>query len=110
MKTRREFLLQAGVTSAAMSLPWANVAIAQQQLPRRPIPGTEETLPVIGLGNARVFLEGEMSTARELMEILRDHGGSYMDCIFNARTTSLMIGTCGTRSSGMALLFALYSG
>ena len=87
MKTRREFLVQAGATSAAMSLPWANVALAQQQLPRRPIPGTDETLPVIGLGNARGFCEGDMSTARELMEILRKHGGSYMDCIFNARTT-----------------------
>ena len=87
MGTRREFLRHAGVASAALTVPWARVAMAQQQLPTRPIPGTDETLPIIGLGNARVFLEGEMGTARELMEILRDHGGSYMDCIFNARTT-----------------------
>ena len=87
MSTRREFLGQASLASAALTLPWTNVALAQQQLPRRSIPVTGETLPIIGLGNARVFLEGEMETARELMEILRDHGGSYMDCIFDARTT-----------------------
>ena len=74
MATRREFLRHAGVASAALTVPWARVATAQQQLPRRPIPGTDETLPIIGLGNARVFLEGEMETARELMEILRDRG------------------------------------
>jgi diketogulonate reductase-like aldo/keto reductase len=87
MQSRREFLKNTGVAASALSLPWAGVALAQQQLPRRPIPGTGESLPIIGLGNARVFLEGDLDAARELMEILRDHGGSYMDCIFNARNT-----------------------
>jgi diketogulonate reductase-like aldo/keto reductase len=87
MRTRRQFLAAAGAATAVLALPWADVAMAQQRLPRRPIPGTDESLPVIGLGNARVFLEGDMDTARELMEILRDNGGAYMDCIFQARTT-----------------------
>lgn len=78
---------KAGIATSALTLPWSLVANAQQKLPRRAIPGTDETLPVIGLGNGKVFLEGDMATSRELMEILRERGGSYMDCIFNARTT-----------------------
>ena len=91
MNTRREFLMQAGVATAALSLPWASVANAQQQLPRRAIPGTDEALPIVGLGNARVFLEGDMEASRELMGILRERGGSYIDCIFRARSTVAQI-------------------
>ena len=87
LNTRRDFLKQAGVATTALSLPWSMVANAQQQLPRRNIPGTSEGLPVVGLGNGRVFLEGDIDASRELMEILRERGGSYMDCIFQARNT-----------------------
>jgi len=87
LNTRRDFLKQAGIATSALSLPWGIVANAQQLLPRRAIPGTDEALPIIGLGNGRVFLDGDIETSRELMEILRDRGGSYMDCIFQARTT-----------------------
>ena len=87
MNTRRDFLKHSAATAAALSMPWAVIASAQEQLPRRTIPGTDEGLPIIGQGNARVFLEGDFDTARELMEVLRKHGGSYMDCIFNARNT-----------------------
>lgn len=96
MNTRRDFLKHSAVALSALSLSWAPAANAQQKLPRRTIPGTDEGLPVIGLGNGRAFLEGDMDTARELMEILREHGGSYMDCIFNARTTvARVIGELG---------------
>lgn len=91
LNTRREFLKRAGVATAALSLPWAVVANAQQQLPRRAIPGTDDALPIVGLGNGRVFLEGDMDTSRELMGILRERGGSYIDCIFRARSTVAQI-------------------
>jgi diketogulonate reductase-like aldo/keto reductase len=87
LNTRRDFLKQAGIATSALSLPWSLVASAQERLPKRLIPGTDEALPIVGLGNGKVFLEGDMSTSRELMEILRARGGSYMDCIFAARTT-----------------------
>jgi len=87
MTTRRNFLKHSAVVATALATPWAVAVQAQEQLPRRAIPGTGEGLPVIGQGNARVFLEGDLDTARELMQILREYGGSYMDCIFNARTT-----------------------
>ncbi len=85
MNTRRDFLKQAGIATTALSLPWSVVANAQQQLPRRVIPGTDETLPVIGLGTGGVFFEGDVDASRVLMEILREHGGSYMDCLYGAR-------------------------
>jgi diketogulonate reductase-like aldo/keto reductase len=78
-------LKQAGIATTALSLPWSVVANAQQQLPRRAIPGTDETLPVIGLGTGGVFFEGDVDASRVLMEILREHGGSYMDCLYGAR-------------------------
>jgi hypothetical protein len=67
------------------------VAHAQQQLPRRAIPGTDETPPIVGLGNGSVFLQGNVDVSRELMGILRDRGGSYIDCIFAARATAAQI-------------------
>lgn len=91
MNTRREFLKQAGVATSALSLPWSLVASAQEHLPRRAIPGTDEALPIVGLGNGKVFIEGDIDASRELMGILRDRGGSYMDCIFNARSTVAQI-------------------
>lgn len=85
MNTRRDFLKQTGIATAALSLPWSVVANAQPLLPRRAIPGTDETLPVIGLGTGGVFFEGDVDASRVLMEILREHGGSYMDCLYGAR-------------------------
>lgn len=87
MNTRREFLQQAGIAAAALSLPWSAVTHAQQLLPRRVIPGTSESLPIVGLGTGGVFIEGDVDTSRELMGILRERGGSYMDCLFAARDT-----------------------
>jgi diketogulonate reductase-like aldo/keto reductase len=86
LNTRREFLKQAGIATSAMTLPWSVVANAQQQLPRRAIPGTDETLPIVGLGTGGVFFEGDVGASRVLMEILRERGGSYMDCLYGART------------------------
>jgi len=91
LNTRREFLKQVGVATSALSLPWSIAANAQRRLPRRAIPGTDETLPIIGLGNGKVFLDGDIDTSRELMEILRERGGSYIDCIFRARSTVAQI-------------------
>lgn len=77
---------QTGIATSALTLPWSVVANAQQQLPRRAIPGTDETLPIVGLGTGGVFFEGDVDASRGLMEILREHGGSYMDCLYGART------------------------
>ena len=96
MKNRREFLKDAGLAASAVSLPWASIATAQARLPRRRIPSSGEDLPVIGFGNARVYMDGDLDRARTLIGILRDHGGSYCDCLYGARDTyATIIGEMG---------------
>ena len=87
MKNRRDFIKDAGIAASAMSLPWVSLAPAQERLPRRRIPSSGEELPIIGFGNARVYMDGDLEGARPLIEILREHGGSYCDCLFGARDT-----------------------
>lgn len=73
---RRRFI-QAGAALAALA---TSPLKARERLPARPIPGTEETLPIIGLGNSSAFREGDLETSRRLIGILVDHGGAYVDC------------------------------
>lgn len=47
--------------------------------PRR-IPGTDETLSSVGLGNSNAFRQGDFSTSRELLRTYFDRGGRYVDC------------------------------
>ena len=96
MKNRREFIQDAGLVASAVSLPWASIASAQERLPTRTIPSSGEELPVIGFGNARVYMDGDLDGARPLIEILRAHGGSYCDCLYGARETyATIIGELG---------------
>ena len=67
------------MATVAASLPGAVVA-GDRQLPRRPIPGTDESLPVIGLGNSNAFREGDLDTSKRIIGTLADHGGAYVDC------------------------------
>lgn len=80
MTDRRDFLRLAAATAAAASA-WP--AIAEDRaalLPRRPIPGTDEYLPIIGLGNSNAFREGDIDTSTRVVSTLLDHGGGYIDC------------------------------
>ena len=63
------------------------LAAGQDRLPTRQIPSTDETLPVVGLGNAEVFTSGDMALSRELVEILLEFGGSYIDTTGPSRFT-----------------------
>ena len=53
----------------------------------RPIPGTGEELPMVGLGNSRVFQEGNLEATRELLELFMSYGGSYVDTLGPSRFT-----------------------
>lgn len=75
MINRRDFL---GAAAAAAIAP--AVASETRRLPTRPIPGTDDTLPVIGLGNSNAFREGDLPTSRRVIGTLLDHGGAYVDC------------------------------
>lgn len=87
MANRREFLAKAGLGAAALVAPfsWLDIVTAQEMLPKRNIPGTSDSLPIIGLGNARVFGDDDLEASRELIEIFRSRGGAYIDCIFDLR-------------------------
>jgi len=55
------------------------------QLPRRPIPGTNDSLPVIGLGNSNAFRQGDMSSSSALLDLFHQSGGAYVDCMGDSR-------------------------
>ena len=79
MISRREFLKQSG--AAAVLAPWTKSLLAEdhEKLPSRSIPGTDETLAVMGFGNSQAFRSGDLELSRQLVKILTDHGGSYID-------------------------------
>ena len=77
---RREFLAQSAALAAAATLPVGS--FAQETMRARPIPGTDEYLPVIGLGAPDIFIdlppEGkELPIA--VLESMIDLGGRLLD-------------------------------
>jgi diketogulonate reductase-like aldo/keto reductase len=77
---RRDFLAlmsALGMTGFG-SLP----LLAQERMPRRQIPGTNESLPVIGLGSSKPVSQIAERGAEPVAEVLRTlvaHGGSVVD-------------------------------
>jgi diketogulonate reductase-like aldo/keto reductase len=67
----------AAVLSGPLSL--SSQAADGMQLPTRSIPGTNEPLPIIGLGSSSAFREAEHEITRNLLDIFTSHGGSYID-------------------------------
>ena len=77
---RREFLAQGAALAAAATLPVGT--FAQETMRARPIPGTDEYLPVVGLGAPDIFIdlppEGkELPIA--VLEAMIDQGGRLLD-------------------------------
>lgn len=81
MTNRREFIRYTSAAFAALStqLPATLQAAQSEKLPTRLIPGTDEGLPVIGLGNADVFQSGNLEVSRQLLDIFMSKGGAYVD-------------------------------
>lgn len=77
MTKRREFLKGAGAVVLAGAL---SPASARERLATRRIPGTDERLSVIGLGNSNAFKQGDARLSRELLAGFFDAGGGYIDC------------------------------
>lgn len=76
---RRDFIRSAAAaTLTAMAA--TPLLASQRKLPKRRIPGTDESLPVVALGNSAAFRQGDSATARRLLETFFDHGGGYIDC------------------------------
>lgn len=77
---RREFLGHSALMAAAASMP-LNV-FAQDKMHERVIPGTNETLPLVGLGAPDIFIS-ETDAGRELpksiIQAMIDSGGRFID-------------------------------
>lgn len=75
---RRQF-----ITAGMLSLLAPHFGIAGTAMQTRPVPGTGEALPVIGLGTSRVFDVGSAPEAiesrREVVAALVNAGGSVID-------------------------------
>ena len=83
--TRRDFLMGlagAGAVLAAPRAVFGNTLPPQETLPTRPIPGTEETLPIVGFGSSKPVLEIPTEGTEPLFGVIRillEHGGQVVD-------------------------------
>lgn len=87
MISRREFLESTGAVAVASSMPAIVMGGDMPQIGSRPIPGTDEALPIVGLGNARPFSEGNLELTRQLLDIFMSRGGAYLDASGRGRFT-----------------------
>jgi diketogulonate reductase-like aldo/keto reductase len=87
MTTRRAFVTKTAAMASLLTLPvsWSAVAATQRQLPRREIPGTSDSLPVIGLGNSNAFRQQDVPGSTALIKLFQQHGGAYVDCMGSSR-------------------------
>lgn len=84
--TRRDFLSMAGATAmfsmSGNSLFSLGESVPQESLPVRPIPGTDEYLPIVGLGSSKPVLEIPTEGVQPLAAVIRmllEHGGRVVD-------------------------------
>ncbi len=77
---RREFLLRLSSLGALCALPFD--VLARDSLPLRPIPGSDEMLPVIGLGSTKPVRQISSKGTEPLENVIRtllSYGGKVVD-------------------------------
>lgn len=87
MTNRREFIQISGTAALLAAAPLSACAANHELLRSRLIPGTDESLPVIGLGNSRPFGTGDLEVSRQLLDIFMERGGGYVDTSGQGRFT-----------------------
>lgn len=85
--TRRNILKLTATGLVATTSPLVGLAatLSSSKLPTRNIPGTSEALPIVGFGNSQAFREGNRELTTELVAILREFGGRYIDAFGSSR-------------------------
>ena len=82
MLTRRDWLALTVGAGAGLALAPAEL-FAQQRLITRPIPSSNEPLPVIGLGSSATFSQvartDDVTALREVFKVLADRGATVFD-------------------------------
>ena len=79
MLERRKFLQSAAAIALTAIAPGV-LGDSLRKLSTRRIPGTDERLAVIGLGNSNAFRQGDFDTSKRLLGTFFQHGGGYIDC------------------------------
>ncbi len=79
MTDRREFLQYSGTAALAALAPTLSMA-KQRRLSTRRIPGTDERLAVVGLGQSKAFRDKDVEVSKLLLNTFFEHGGGYVDC------------------------------
>ena len=87
MTNRRDFIRKTAAFTSALALPgsWPTALLAQQQLPRRQIHGTSDSLPIIGLGNSNAFRQNDVPGSTALIKLFHEKGGSYEEFAGDSR-------------------------
>lgn len=67
----------AGAGALAASFPALG---ATRSVSTRLIPGTDEALSTVALGNSSLFRQGDFQSSEALLQTYFDHGGRYVDC------------------------------
>ncbi|SEA75422.1 Aldo/keto reductase [Desulfuromusa kysingii] len=107
---RREFITLMNVALASFILaPW-QLKAANSTILRKIIPGTSESLPVIGLGSSRTFdVNPNAAVMTEFVALMRDFftlGGELIDSSPMYGAAEQIIGKLLTQSGGRDRLFA----
>jgi predicted aldo/keto reductase-like oxidoreductase len=84
MIDRRDFMQYTG---AAAITTLATPTWATERLPTRLIPGTDEALPIVGLGNSRAFAAADQEAASRVLDTFLEYGGGYVDISGSSRFT-----------------------
>ena len=84
MLTRRDWLRTSAAAGAALTLnPDILRALSRQEMMTRTIPGTDEQLPIVGLGSSATFSRvargDDTSALAEVLRALVDNGGTVFD-------------------------------
>ena len=84
MVDRRDFIKQVTGLALAGFASGPSLAAARTLSTRR-IPGTDERLSVVGLGQSKAFREKDVETSKSLLKTFFEHGGGYIDCRGDSR-------------------------
>jgi len=102
MTSRREFMHYTGIAGAAALMPVSVLATQKRLLPARPVPGTDELIPIVGLGNSNAFRTNDEAKANRLIDILLNHGGRYIDV---GGSSAYFVGKLGKEKNAAEQLF-----
>ena len=90
-----------GAATLLGSMPLCALA-KEQLLPTRLIPGTDEAMPIVGLGNSSSFRADDLSVASDLIDIFLEHGGRYIDV---GGSSAFSVGKLGQEKNATDKLF-----